>query len=135
MISLLRTTLIAFALLCLVWAAGLELSAAPQQEPALSSKPYAGVGILVAINKETGGFSVIGVADKSPAALHGIKEGDELLEVDSRPVKHKDIQSVLSAIGGSVGASVTLKLARDNQPYTVELERALITIDKAKVSE
>lgn len=82
---------------------------------------FTGVGI--AFSQDTdGSFVVNRVMEGGPAALAGMKAGDEILKVDGKT--YKDSNEMAAAIRGEEGSSVELTYKRKDREKTVSLVRA-----------
>ena len=66
------------------------------------------------------GAMVMGIADGSPAAAAGLRQGDVILAWNGQPVR--SIQMLLRALGpASVGSIITLSLKRAGEPAEMKL--------------
>ena len=82
----------------------------------------------LAVNVDAGGFflsptvrsaQVIKVMPNSPAAAHGIKAGDQLIEVEGMQVVDGDAKRLQSVMKKRVGELLRLKLKRPNGGFYV----------------
>jgi len=110
--------------------------APPQKVPASSSGPvqlalppsgrggpedFAGVGMQIGPNLTVGQ-----VFDSGPADLAGLRNGDQLVSVDGRPVAGHSLQEVVGWIRGEVGTPVAVEVSRGGQQLTLTPTRAEI---------
>jgi len=69
------------------------------------------------------GTEISAVRKRSPAEASGIKAGDEVIEVDGRPVRrHQEIKQALGRF--DAGDSIRIKLRRDGKEIEIETELA-----------
>jgi hypothetical protein len=94
---------------------------APGEEPRTE---LAGVGIQLAPHGDA--LTVTGVAAGGGAAEVGIARGDQILEVDGRPVTELGLAGAIEAIRGPEGTAVTLTLRRGEATRTVVVPRRLV---------
>lgn len=86
-----------------------------------------GVGMQLGMNKEHK-VVVIAPIDNTPASKAGIHSGDEIIEVDSKPVKGQSLDQVVKQIRGEKNTKVNITLLRGTNRSVVELVRAEIPI-------
>jgi carboxyl-terminal processing protease len=106
---------------------GRELSEAETRE-LLST--LGGVGVQIAPVAE--GVVVQKVLPDTSACAAGVKSGDIITEVDSKPVRGLKLPDVVHRLRGSVGSEVALTLSRKGQaePLKMKLLRKEIPIYK-----
>lgn len=92
---------------------------------------YVGIGIYMAqdVNKN---IVVIEPIEESPAETAGLKAGDIIVEVDGENVMGQDSATVSAKIKGEEGTIARLKVARDNQNMTFDVERKSIKVYHVK---
>jgi C-terminal processing protease CtpA/Prc len=73
-------------------------------------QPTSGI-IGAALKRQDDHYVVLGVFPGSPAAAAGLKEGDQLLQVDGQAVK-ADFEEIAKRIGGPAGTVVKLKVRK-----------------------
>jgi carboxyl-terminal processing protease len=97
-----------------------------------TSGKYFGVGIEVAA--ADGRIVVVTPVDGSPAAVAGIRAGDELLSVDGMPVGAADLEDTTSRMRGPAGTRVVLEFRREglDQPLAFELQRGQIEVQSVR---
>jgi carboxyl-terminal processing protease len=99
------------------------------QSSALSGS-YVGIGAEVDTTAD-GLPLIVGVFRGSPADGVGLHAGDVVLEVDSRPTRDEDLDTVISWIRGEAGTDVTLlvRAGDDGPKRTLRITRADVTIE------
>jgi predicted aspartyl protease len=70
-----------------------------------------------------GSLRVMGVVTGSPAALAGIRTGDELLSVDGARVSGDDVVAVARKLEGEPGSGVVLRLRRGSREWSRRVVR------------
>jgi carboxyl-terminal processing protease len=84
----------------------------------------AGLGLRVAVQRDA--LAVVSVAPGGPAALAGIRTGDQLLAVEDRRIGPRDPGLAASLLEGPEGTSVRLTLLRAGRTRDVTLLRDLV---------
>lgn len=87
---------------------------------------YTGVGIEV--TEVDGTIRVITPMAGSPAALSGIRSGDEIIAVDGIAVESTRLQDTLGRLRGHVGSKVTVTVLRDTMVIDHEMRRQVIRV-------
>ncbi len=90
-----------------------------------------GVGVKIHFDPATGHIGVLGTVAGSPAEREKLKAGDEILSVDGKLYKGKEIRDVVHDIRGKTGDAVTLTVLRDDKVFSVSLKREIVPIDVA----
>ena len=91
------------------------------------SGSFGGVGIE--IGKRNGVLTVISPIKDTPAFKVGIKSGDKILKIDSKPSANIAIEEAVNLIRGKKGTKVVLNIQTDtNVPRDVEIIRDAIKI-------
>ncbi|MBS1953716.1 MAG: S41 family peptidase [Cyanobacteria bacterium SZAS-4] len=93
-----------------------------------------GVGMQLGMNKEHK-VVVIAPIEDTPAFKAGVQPGDEITEVDKKPVKGQSLDTVVKQIRGPIKTKVGITLMRKTEKKTVVLERAEIPIRAVATSE
>jgi thiol-disulfide isomerase/thioredoxin len=104
----------------------------------LAQAEMGGVGIALAMDKETKEFSVHKVIPDSPAAKSGVSTGLVIHAIDSVPVTGKTVEDVVNLIRGPLGSTVALELINRDAKKTnkVELKRAsMAALQAAKAAK
>lgn len=86
-----------------------------------------GVGMQLGMNKEHKVVVIAPIQD-TPAEKAGIHPGDEIVEVDAKPVKGQSLDQVVKQIRGERGTKVKLTFLRSGKKHDVDLTRAEIPI-------
>jgi carboxyl-terminal processing protease len=86
-----------------------------------------GVGMQLGMNKEHK-VVVIAPIENTPAFNAGIQPGDEIIEVDSKPVKGQSLDQVVKQIRGPINTKVNITFMRKLDKKKVALSRAEIPI-------
>ena len=86
-----------------------------------------GVGMQLGMNKEHK-VVVIAPIEGTPAANAGIHPGDEIVEVDSKPVKGQSLDQVVKQIRGQINTKVSITFMRKTEKRKVSMSRAEIPI-------
>ena len=94
----------------------------------IESDDYAGVGLYIASDAETGNITVISPLSGSPAEEAGIVSGDQILEVDGKAIDGRSIDQIAADMKGKEGTKVKLKILKAASGETVEvtITRAII---------
>ncbi len=93
-----------------------------------------GVGMQLGMNKEHK-VVVIAPIEDTPAFRAGVQPGDEITEVDKKPVKGQSLDTVVKQIRGPIKTKVGITLMRKTEKKSVMLERAEIPIRAVATSE
>jgi carboxyl-terminal processing protease len=86
-----------------------------------------GVGMQLGMNKEHK-VVVIAPIEGTPAFAAGIHPGDEIVEVDSKPVKGQSLDQVVKQIRGPLSTKVSITFQRKTERHKVAMNRAEIPI-------
>lgn len=86
-----------------------------------------GVGMQLGMNKEHKVVVIAPIQD-TPASRAGIHSGDEIIEVDKKPVKGQSLDQVVKQIRGPKDTQVQVTLLRGTKKEQVSLTRAEIPI-------
>lgn len=82
-----------------------------------------GVGVWVRRDRD-GRVRVASVQPGSPAAAAGLQTRDEVVAVGDRSVAQRSVADVVTALRGSPGSAVVVRISRAGVPHTVRLRRA-----------
>jgi carboxyl-terminal processing protease len=93
-----------------------------------------GVGMQLGMNKEHK-VVVIAPIEGTPAFKAGIQPGDEITEVDQKPVKGQSLDQVVKQIRGPIDTKVKITVQRKAEKHTVNLTRAEIPIRAVATQE
>ena len=86
-----------------------------------------GVGMQLGMNKDHK-VVVIAPIEGTPAYNAGIHPGDEIVEVDLKPVKGQSLDQVVKQIRGPINTKVTITTLRGTETHRIVLTRAEIPI-------
>jgi carboxyl-terminal processing protease len=93
---------------------------------------FSGIGIYLSFGAA---YPVItGTVSGSPAALAGLKAGDQITKVGDKDMKGVTADQATPLIQGPDGTQVTLTIQRGNQTLTVTITRAVIEIPTVRSS-
>ena len=107
---------------------------APQlynQIKAETSGAFGGIGVYMGLENET--VYIVGVIPDGPGEKIGLKEGDAILAVDSKPVAEIGYEEVALKIRGEVGTTVDLLIHRDgDEDKTYTITRDIIKVQTVR---
>lgn len=86
-----------------------------------------GVGMQLGMNKEHKVVVIAPIQD-TPAYRAGVHPGDEIIEVDSKPVKGQSLDQVVKQIRGPVGTNVSITFMRGTEKRKSSMTRAEVPI-------
>lgn len=86
-----------------------------------------GVGMQLGMNKEHK-VVVISPIEDTPASRAGMHSGDEIIEVDKKPVKGQSLDQVVKQIRGEKGTKVNITFLRNAKKDSVDMVRAEIPV-------
>jgi carboxyl-terminal processing protease len=86
-----------------------------------------GVGMQLGMNNERK-VVVISPIEGTPAYNAGMQPGDEIIEVDGKPVKGQSLDIVVKQIRGPIDTKVSITFMRKTEKKKVDLKRAEIPI-------
>src|SRR2546430_1385764 len=87
---------------------------------------YTGIGIYLSFS--TGYPAITGTVPGSPAALAGLKSGDQIVKVGDKDIKGVTADQATALIQGPEGTKVTLTVARGSETLTFTITRAQIQV-------
>lgn len=93
-----------------------------------------GVGMQLGMNKEHK-VVVIAPIEGTPAFQAGVQPGDEIAEVNNKPVKGQSLDQVVKQIRGPINTTVVITLMRKTDKKVVTLHRAEIPIRAVATQE
>ena len=95
----------------------------------MTTGKYGGLGMLIGIRD---GWPTIVEPpyEDTPAMRAGLREGDQIIEIDGESTRGMNVNEVASRLRGPIGTSVTIKIAREgeDQPIEFRLIRAEIVV-------
>lgn len=83
---------------------------------------YAGIGAIVRLNNQNHHIIIDEPYEGMPAALAGLKRGDEILSIDDSSMIGKDVQYVSNHLRGDPGTSFLLKVKRPSTGKTMKFK-------------
>lgn len=97
-----------------------------------TSGEFGGLGIEVGM--ENGFVKVISPIDDTPAQRAGLQAGDVIIRIDDKPVKGMSLSQAVNLMRGKPGTQIRLTVLRSDsgQPFSVELERAVVHVASVK---
>lgn len=97
-----------------------------------TSGQFGGLGIEVTM--ENGFVRVVAPIDDTPAKRAGIQSGDLIVRIDGKSVKGMTLTDAVEKMRGEAGTAINLTVLRKskNEPFQVELERAVIQVESIK---
>lgn len=96
-----------------------------------TSGSFGGVGIEIGF--EDGRLRVISPIDDTPAKRAGVRAGDVIIELDTRPVDGMSLTDTIDAMRGEPGTPVSLKITRDGTEQPIEFDLVRDVIEVASV--
>ena len=84
-----------------------------------TSGNYDGLGIEVV--QVDGTLRVVAPIDESPAERAGVKAGDIIVRIDSKPVQSDDLDAAVASLRGKPGTPITLNVLHEKQPTPVDI--------------
>ena len=93
---------------------------------------FGGLGIEVGM--EDGFVKVISPIDDTPAQRAGIKAGDLIIRLDSKPVKGMTLHQAVNIMRGKVGTDIVLTVVREgaDKPLEITITRDTIKVQSVK---
>ena len=93
---------------------------------------FGGLGIEVGM--EDGFVKVISPIDDTPAQRAGIKAGDLIIRLDSKPVKGMTLHQAVNIMRGKVGTDIILTVVREgaDKPLEITITRDIIKVQSVK---
>jgi carboxyl-terminal processing protease len=97
-----------------------------------TSGEFGGLGIEVGM--EDGFVKVIAPIDDTPAQRAGVKAGDLIIRLDSKPVKGLTLHQAVNIMRGKVGSPIMLTIVRDgvDKPLEIKIVRDTIKVKSVK---
>ncbi len=94
------------------------------------SGSFAGVGMEIGIKNNV--LTVIAPLKGTPAALAGIKAGDQVIAIDGVSTEGISTDNAITKIRGTLGTSVEFNLLRDGKPITIKVVRDTIQVPQTE---
>ncbi|MBU6455890.1 MAG: S41 family peptidase, partial [Cyanobacteria bacterium REEB67] len=112
----------------------LDKDAFSDEKDQIEARLY-GVGMQLGMRSEDQKIVVIAPIEGTPAAQAGMTGGDEILEVDGKPVKGQSLDQVVKQIRGPIDTKVTIAFMRKSEKKKVTLQRAEIPVKAVSLAE
>ncbi len=87
---------------------------------------YEGVGMEVGLRNDR--IEVISPIKNTPAEAAGVKSGDVITEIEDRSTEDMTLEEAVKIMRGEQGTEVTIKIARNGEIKTINLQRDKIQI-------
>lgn len=88
---------------------------------------YVGIGITITVDKN-GDFSILDVADDSPAEKAKIKKGDVIIDIDGKELDGVSLDEVTTMVKGKEGSKLSLTILRDGKKIKKTVSRGSIDL-------
>lgn len=89
---------------------------------------YAGIGMVLGLDKETNLIKGIRIFKGSPAERAGLLPGDIIVEIDGKSAEGMDTETVAVNVKGLEGTKVNLVIFRENEYLDFEITREVINV-------
>lgn len=93
---------------------------------------YVGIGIYMAVYKDSDEIVVLSPIEDSPAEAAGITTGDIILKVDGVEYTGEQLDEASNAIKGKEGTKVKLEIKRNEEIIELEVERKKVVVNPVK---
>lgn len=90
------------------------------------NEEYSGIGVHIALVKDTGEAKIIGVMPNSPAEKAGVKSGDVIKKVDDIVITKNNYYDASNAIKGEENTEVVIVVERDKKEISFKITREKI---------
>lgn len=90
------------------------------------NEEYSGIGVHIALVKDTGEAKIIGVMPNSPAEKSGVKSGDVIKKVDDIVITENNYYDASNAIKGEENTEVVIVVERDGKEISFTIKREKI---------
>ncbi len=94
-----------------------------------STGTYCGIGATVQQDTETGYIKIVKPFKNGPAFEAGIRTNDYVIEIDGQDVSGMDLNSAVAIMKGEEGTIVNVKIIRDGEEMSIDIERRVIEIE------
>jgi carboxyl-terminal processing protease len=89
---------------------------------------YAGIGMVLGLDKETNLIKSVRIFKNSPAEKAGLLPGDIIVEIDGKSAEGMDTETVALNVKGPEGSKVNLVVFRGNEYLDFEITREVIKV-------
>ena len=93
---------------------------------------YAGIGVQMLGNYETGAVTITRVFRNTPAEAAGLKKGDVFLSVEDIQVTTATMQDAVNVMRGTPGEKVHIEVVRQGDVMPFDLIKAEITVNRVE---
>lgn len=90
---------------------------------------YVGIGIYMAVYKDSEEIVVLATMPDSPAEKAGLQSGDIITKVNDVAYTGDELDTASNAIKGEAGTKVTLEIQRGEELLTFEIERQKVIVN------
>ena len=90
---------------------------------------YVGIGIYMAVYKDSEEIVVVSPMPNSPAEKAGLKSGDIITKVDGIAYTGDELDTASNKIKGKEGTTVSLEIKREEETFTVDIVRQKVVIN------
>ena len=92
---------------------------------------YVGIGVYMSQDRYENVVILLPI-EGSPAEEAGLKTGDIITKVNGEECTGKQLSLVASKVKGEEGTKVNLEIQRDNETFTIDVERRTVKINQIK---
>ena len=89
---------------------------------------YAGIGVYMALNQDTGKVIILSTLPDSPAEKAGLQANDAIININGNIISKDNFTEVPDLIKGKIGTKTTIIIERDGEEKTFEIEIAKVEI-------
>lgn len=90
---------------------------------------FVGIGVYMQADLEKDTVVIQAPIENSPAEKAGLKTGDQIIKVDGKEYKAKDIDEMSNHIKGEEGTEVELTIKREQETFDVKVTRGAVHIN------
>ena len=90
---------------------------------------YVGIGIYMAVYKNSDEIVIISPMKESPAEKAGLQSGDIITKVDGITYTGDELDTASSKIKGEEGTTVSLEIKRGEETFTVDIVRQKVIVN------
>ncbi len=95
---------------------------------------YAGVGILISANYQTGICTAMRIFTDSPAEKVGVQRGDILYKVEDLYVTAENLSDAVDIMRGTPGTDVHVTFVRDGEEIETVMTRAIVNVNRVEAT-
>jgi carboxyl-terminal processing protease len=89
---------------------------------------YAGIGVVISMDKKRELPIIVSVFPNTPADKAGLKPGDLVVSADGTSLKGLSLDDIAAKVKGKVGTTVKLVVERDGKTFTADVTREEVHI-------